>query len=212
MKKVWGLIGTIMLLFTMYQVATTYAKYTNAATATVEKGAGAWVVKVNNQNIVNSNGTATTFNINSLTYPSNGQFVAQNKMAPGTNGYFDILIDPTGCSVAIRFDVILDVASLDIIDSIKFSSACRVVNNVEVSEGIVQTGVNTYSGIISLEDVKNAVPTTVRFYIEWEEKGTTTADDADSQLGLVRGNVTSLPVRVEASQYLGETLQQVNNT
>lgn len=212
MKKTWILIGTIMLLFTLYQVAITYAKYTNTATATVEKGAGAWVVKVNNQNIVNSNGTSTAFNISSLTYPSSSQYVAQNKMAPGTNGYFDIIIDPAGCSVAIRYDVTLNVASLNIIDSIKFSSVCRVVNNTEVSSGIVQTGPNTYSGIISLADVKNSVPTTVRVYLEWEEKGTAAGDAADSQLGLVRGNVTSLPVIVEASQYLGETLEPVNNT
>lgn len=208
MKKTWILIGTIMLLYTLYQVAISYAKYSNTASATVEKQAGAWIVKVNNQNIVNSSGTATTFNINNLTYPSSSQYVAQNKMAPGTNGYFDIIIDPTGCSVAIRYDVKLDVESLDIIDSIKFSSAYRVVNNTEVSEGIIETDENTYSGIISLADVKNSVPTTVRFYLEWEEKGSAAADAADSELGLVRGNITSLPVKVEVSQYLGETLVQ----
>ena len=59
MRKTWILIGTIMLLFTIYQVATSYAKYSNTATATVEKQAGAWIVKVNNQNIVNASGMAT---------------------------------------------------------------------------------------------------------------------------------------------------------
>lgn len=51
MRKIWILIGICMLLFTVFQIASTYAKYTTEATATTEKQAGAWVIKVNNETI-----------------------------------------------------------------------------------------------------------------------------------------------------------------
>lgn len=54
MKKTWIFMGMLMLLLTIYQVGATYAKYTTSATASVEKQAGAWVIKVNNSDISNS--------------------------------------------------------------------------------------------------------------------------------------------------------------
>ena len=204
MKKTWILVGIIMLIVTSYEIIKSYAKYVTEGEAVAEKQAGAWVIKVNDTNISNSN-NSTTFNINNLVYPSN-QYVVEGKMAPSSTGYFDIIIDPTGSSVAVRFDVTLDVQNLNIIDSLGFTNAYRVVNGVETSTGITQTGTNTYSGIISLNDVQNAVQTTVRFYLGWDEVETEEGDIADSQIGLTQNSSTYLPVRVDISQYLGEQL------
>lgn len=204
MRKTWILVGIIMLIVTSYEIIKSYAKYVSEGEAVAEKQAGAWVIKVNDTNISNSN-NSTTFNINNLVYPSN-QYVVEGKMAPSSTGYFDIIIDPTGSSVAVRFDVTLDVQNLNIIDSLGFTNAYRVVNGVETSTGITQTGTNTYSGIISLNDVQNAVQTTVRFYLGWDEVETEEGDIADSQIGLTQNSSTYLPVRVDISQYLGEQL------
>lgn len=204
MKKTWILVGLIMLIITSYEIIKSYAKYVSEGEAVATKQAGEWVIKVNNTDISNSN-NSTTFNISNLVYPSN-QYVVEGKMAPSSTGYFDIVIDPTGSSVAVRFDVTLDVQSLNIIDSLGFTNAYRVVNGVETSQGITQTGTNTYSGIISLSDVENEVQTTLRFYLGWEEEETDEGDVADSQIGLTQNQVTNLPVRVDISQYLGESL------
>ena len=205
MRRTWIIIGIIMLLFTMAQIISTYAKYTTGATATVQKQAGAWVIKVNNEDITLNNGLQKTFNINGLTYPEN-EYVVENKLAPASSGYFDIVIDPTGSSVAIRFDVTLDVQNLNAFDSIRFTSAYRVVNGEEVSQGIVKTGTNTYSGVISLNDVRNEVASTIRFYIGWDEEETDEGDESDSELGSLKDVTTSLPVNVVVTQYLGETI------
>ena len=204
MKKTWILVGIVMLLFTSYQIATSYAKYTAEAEGTAEKQSGAWVIKINDNDISNSN-SETTFNIDELVFPEN-EFVVEGKLAPASNGYFDVVIDPTGSSVAVRFDVTLDVSGLNVYDSINFTAAYRVINGEEVSEGIVQTGENTYSGIISLNDVKNNVASTVRFYLGWEENETEEGDTQDSELGSIMDLSTNLPVRVTVSQYLGEEL------
>lgn len=204
MKRIYTLLGILMLLFTFYQVATSYAKYIAEATAVVEKQAGAWAIKVNNTDISNSN-SETTFNVDNLIFPESA-FVAENKLAPGANGYFEIVIDSTGSSVAVRYDVTLVVDNLNIIDSIRFTKACILVDGEEVEEGIIKTGENTYSGVISLEDVTNEVQTTLRFYIGWEELENGQGDAADTELGLIKDISTNIPVDVVVTQYLGEPI------
>ena len=204
MKRTYTLLGIIMLIFTFYQIATSYAKYIAEATAVVEKQAGAWAIKVNNTDISNSN-SETTFNVDNLIFPESA-FVAENKLAPGANGYFEIVIDSTGSSVAVRYDVTLVVDNLNIIDSIRFTKACIVVDGEEVEEGIIKTGDNTYSGVISLEDVTNEVQTTLRFYIGWEELENGQGDIADTELGLIKDISTNIPVDVVVTQYLGEPI------
>ena len=204
MKRTYTLLGIIMLIFTFYQIATSYAKYIAEATAVVEKQAGAWAIKVNDTDISNSN-SETTFNVDNLIFPESA-FVAENKLAPGANGYFEIVIDSTGSSVAVRYDVTLVVDNLNIIDSIRFTKACIVVDGEEVEEGIIKTGDNTYSGVISLEDVTNEVQTTLRFYIGWEELENGQGDIADTELGLIKDISTNIPVDVVVTQYLGEPI------
>lgn len=206
MRKTWILVGIVMLLFTSYQIAKTYAKYTTEATATAEKQAGAWVIKINDNDISNSN-SETTFDIDELIFPES-EFVVEGKLAPAASGYFDVVIDPTGSSVAVRFDVSLDLSGLSEFDAINFTAAYRVVNGEEVSAGMVRTADHTYSGVISLADVTNGVPSTMRFYIGWEEEETEEGDESDTQLGNLKDISTELPVNVVISQYSGETLEE----
>ena len=206
MKKVWILIGMIMILFTIYEVATSYAKYTSEATATADKEIGAWVVKVNQTDIASASAT-TAFTIDSLTYTST-QNVMPGKMAPSSSGYFDIVIDPTDCSVAIKYDATLDFSALNISDAINFDSVYKVVQDEETAQGIIRTGENTYSGIIGLSDVTNGVPTKLRFYVTWSEDGTETNDEADSALGMGASTSISIPVNIVVTQYTGEQITE----
>ncbi len=204
MKKVYILIGLIMISFTIYEMATSFAKYTSEATATAEKQAGAWVIEVNDQDVSSRNSTKQ-FQIDSLTYPSN-DYVLENKIAPSSSGYFDIIINPTGSSVAIRYDVTIDLTALNISDAINFESANELGDNNQLIP-LIRTGANTYTGVIDLETVENEEETTARFYLSWDEDLTGTNDAADSLLGVSRTiSNLSLPVSVVFSQYSGETI------
>ena len=204
MKKIYILISLIMIFFMIYQVTQSYAKYTSQGIANVQQQAGAWVIEINDSDISSRNSTRE-FQINSLTYTSN-QYVLANKIAPSTSGYFEIVIDPSGSSVAVRYDVTLDLTELDDVDAINFDSAYTVVNGVETA-GVVRTGEYTYSGTISLSDVIANNTTTARFYIAWEDDGTGQNDAEDSRLGVSREiQDLELPITVVVSQYTGETL------
>ena len=73
---------------------------------------------------------------------------------------------------------------------------------------MVRTADHTYSGVISLDDVKNGIPSTMRFYIGWEEDDTEEGDESDTHLGNLKDVTTELPVNVVISQYSGETLEE----
>lgn len=204
MKKVWILSALIMLLITLYQINNTYAKYFTKAEGIVEETIGAWVVKVNGTNI--ATGTdIQNFTIKDLKYNSN-DYVLEGKIAPGLLGYFDIEIDATEASVAVRYDITINFEQLDISDSINFAKLVRVVDGVENQQGITKTGTSTYTGIVTLEDIDAKKTNTVRVYLEWEDDGTGTNDAADSVLGTNKDIQVSIPVEIKASQYLGEEI------
>lgn len=208
MKKIWILSSLIMILITFYQINQTYAKYSSQAKGTVEEEIGAWIVKINGKNIATEE-EVQNFTINQLNYNSNN-YVAEGKIAPGLLGYFDIEIDATEASVAVRYDVKIDFASLDISDAINFSKLVKVVDGIESEEGITKTDVSTYTGVVSIEDIDAGKINTVRVYIGWDDDGTGQNDEADSILGSQKDIQVSIPVELKANQYLGEEIIEYN--
>ncbi len=204
MRKIWILSALIMLLITLYQINSAYAKYSTEAEGIVEETIGAWIVKVNNTNIA-TEADVQNFTIDALTYNSN-DYVLEGKIAPGLLGYFDITIDATEASVAVRYDVTIDFSKLNISDSIKFTKLVTVVDGVESEEGIIQTDESTYTGVVSLEDILAGKTNTLRVYLSWEDDGTGINDEEDSMLGTNKDIQVSIPVQVKASQYLGEEI------
>ena len=87
----------VTMMFTMCFVGGTFAKYTSSATGTDNANVAKWDIKVNNNNIT----TSDTFNFNLFNTvndtkdgnpetdmrPNDGTIIA-----PGTRGYFDIVI------------------------------------------------------------------------------------------------------------------------
>ena len=204
MRKIWILLTLIMILITAYQINTTYAKYFTEAQGIVEETIGAWIVKINGTNIA-TEADIQTFTINDLNYNSN-DYVLDGKIAPGLLGYFDVVIDATGASVAVRYDVTIDFDKLDISDSIRFAKLVKVVNGLEDETGIVQTAENTYTGTISLADIEAGTTNTIRVYLGWRDDGTGVNDAEDSILGTTKDIQVAIPVEVKASQYLGEEI------
>lgn len=209
MKKIWILSALIMILITFYQISQTYAKYSSQAKGTVEETIGAWIVKINGENIATEE-EVKTFTIEQLNYNSNNN-VKEGKIAPGLLGYFDIIIDATEASVAVRYDVKIDFASLDISNAINFSKLVKVVDGVESSEGIIKIEENVYTGVVSLDDIKAGKTNTLRVYIEWTDNQTGENDEADSVLGMQKDIQVSIPVELKAMQYLGEELKEYNS-
>ena len=209
MRKTWLLIGLIMIIFTAYEITSSYAKYTAEAEGTAEEYAGAWTISINNSDIVTGNGPHT-FNISNVTFLPN-PYIEAGFMGPSSIGYFEIVIDPSGSDTAVRYDISIDSTDFVINDSIKIDSVCIMDNGVEDDTEITRTTADTYTGVISLAEVNNGDTKTARVYIVWTDEGEN--DVGDTVIGDERDIQLDLPISVVVSQYLGETITayQENN-
>ena len=182
-----------MLGITIYNIGSSFALFESDITVISQANTGAWNVLVNNTDITGSTTTFTVSNINI----SGSNHVIANRMAPGTNAYFDINIVPTGTEVSLRYDIIFDFSLL---------SASIVVDDiVELNNRtLVRTGEYTYSGIITLDEIEAGVTSNVRVSIEWENNESN--NDIDTEIGKNVSGSISIPVQVNVIQYLGEQL------
>ena len=208
MKKVFKILSLVMLILTILKIGDTYSKYfTKANTATLSQDIGKWVIKVNNMNIYSSSGESVEFDVDKFTDFSNPDaeegaeaVSAADKISPGTEGYTDIVIDPTGTDVAVRYDIEIDLTGV---------SNLAIVARLEMASGentLIRTGENTYSGIISLADVQNEEKATVRCFVKWVDDESN--NETDSELGNTLNQTLSLAANVTVTQYLGEEITE----
>ena len=104
-KKILTLSVLVLLLAVCF---TTYAIYKSSATGTGSVDAAAWVVSVNDTDIVANN----TFTLGNITWatPRVGQ---NNTIAPGDHGTVDITIDADGSEVAVDYAITIDTTAVN---------------------------------------------------------------------------------------------------
>ena len=102
MKKLLYFSFIALAIVSLIYLANTYALLETNAKAGITEDVGKWQIKINNTDI--SQGLSNSFNINDFVYTDNAN-VDDNVIAPGRKGYFDIIIDPTGTDVSIRYDI-----------------------------------------------------------------------------------------------------------
>lgn len=201
MKKIILIIICIIsILSTIIIFFSTYSKYTEDAQATVENPVGKWIIKLNNTNI--TQGVAQDFLINNIVMDEN-ENVIDGKLAPGRSGYFDIEIDPEGTQVAVRYDITLNKENMT-------NEEIQITNIQELNGNtLTRTAENTYTGVISIEDVENGEVNTIRVSIEWNNNELN--NEIDSETGKNANSVLEIPITVNASQYVGENIVEFNN-
>lgn len=200
MKKVFKILTLIMLIFTILKIGDTYAKYyAQAHTATLSQEVGKWVIKVNEMDIYSESGESVEFQVNNLDNFSNPD-AAPDKISPSSTGYVDIVIDPTGTDVAVRYDIQLDLTG---VPNLAIEARLEMASGANT---LVKTGENTYSGTISLAEIQAGNTANIRCYVTWNNDET--KNDEDSAIGIgTRANV-SLSASVTVTQYLGEEISE----
>lgn len=195
-KKILYFICGLCLSMTIFMVIDSYGLFESKNVLNVDSNIAKWNVFINGTDI-KKNETFIVDKINLI----NNDNVLEGKMAPGSKGYFDIVIDPTDTDTSIRYDISFDFSSLN--DKI-------VVSGIEeiTSGNLVRTGKNTYSKVITLNEIKNAITNTIRVYIKWDNSD----DESDSAIGSVINNFINVPVTIAAYQYLGEKIDIYNES
>ena len=145
------------IVFSMYAYAKYKTTLTGNGTATVAK----WSFKVNGQ-------TQTIPDIDLATTMKKVNNVAENKLAPGTEGSFDLNLDATGSEVAIDYNIKLVVTEKP--TNLRFYTDSSYTKEIASTDGVMNV-----SGVMSLEEIKTIQTKTI--YWKWAyQTGTATND------------------------------------
>lgn len=192
-SKILYITCAIMIFVTIYEITNTYGLFESNINMDVDSKLATWNILINDTNI----GKSETFNIDNF-ISEEDRTVASGKIAPGTSGYFNINIDPSTTQVSIRYDLTFDFSKLDNLFTI---------TKVEEKNGynLIKTGPNTYSNVITLNEIKENKTNNIRVHIKWNNNEEN--NDKDTEIGLTENNTLNIPVSITVLQYSGEKIE-----
>lgn len=174
-------------LFYLYSKGT-YTAYETKTEGRITPSIAKWNIKVDGFTVTSSE--VKTIGLSNITWNSNN--AVSNKAVPGSTGVAKITIDPVDTDVAIKYT--LEVIDKDI-DDTKFLDVIDIYDN---NNTLIQTGVNTYVGIITLDDLKVKELT---LNVEWP-----LGEDIDPTSSEVNSSSNFLLINFLVEQYKGETI------
>ena len=158
-KYIIIILGFISLLLCLFFIQESYAKYVSSADERATMSIARWKILVNNEDIRN-NSTAEMI-INPV-FPGN-ENMAENIIAPTSEGYFDLIIDAREADVSFEYkievgvnensivkDLIATKYSIDGGNTIAFASNNKIIKNTVLHR-----------------DNNNVI--TIRVYIMWND-------------------------------------------
>lgn len=197
-KRFFIILTVMMLCFTIYLVSKTYAVFYSEGQADLNMKLAIWDIKVNNQDI--TKGTSKNFTITDFNILENSN-VKSGKIAPGTTGSFDILINPTDTQVSIRYDLSIDSDKLE-----EYQIQIDSISEISNSNKLTKTGKNTYTGIIPLSKINGNYNNDIRIVFKWDNNEAN--NEKDTNIASVANSKTNIPITLTFSQYLNETISE----
>jgi hypothetical protein len=197
MRKWLIILFVILLSITAYELSVSFALFESEKEFAVNSAIGKWEISVNDDMINETN----TFSITNVKVNSDSN-VREDYFAPGTNGYFDIVIDPNDTDVSVYYEI---VCRTDYITNSQIS--LTRIQNVGKPD-LINVAPYTYAGVIPLADIKNGDITTIRFYVTWANNDNN--NETDSLYGSSSSNF-EIPIEITFRQYLGETISPMSN-
>ncbi len=184
MKK---LIFVLALCLLSINFIGTFSLFESNIKAPVEAKLAGWSIKVNNNLI----GEQSEFIIDDIIWENN-ENIKDGKTAPGAVGYFDLEIVPEDVDVAFTYEFIVDKNA--------YENGNFKILSIETEDSI-EMEENKYSGMFSLEDIKNNKVSKVRFNLIWENNEENNELDSE-YIGIDK--IINIPITINFSQYLGQ--------
>ena len=186
----------IILLLCLAYIGTkfTFSLYESNLDTDVSGNISDIKLKINNVNIVNNTGDISEVVVTDITWTSTSH-TRVGKISPGATGTFNLRLDPYGSQIAILY-------RFTFIDKTIDSNKILTFTDIRASNGnVIRTGVNEYSGIISLADINNSQTITLNIDFEYTDEEDMEPFTEDSE------NLDDFfTINFEALQYNGETL------
>ena len=209
MKKLLTILVLIMLIISLFQIARMYAIYKDQLQGDYTNLLGVWSIKVNDTDIT-SGSDNLTFNMTeeNLTYIDSSHVKSQ-KMAPGTQAYFDIVIDPTNTDVSIiytlnmKFDEIekTKMKLIKVENYFKKNGETEQIENTDIKTTLDS---HEHQAIIPINKINDKYLDHIRLYFEWENDESN--NENDTEVGSTVNAKISIPLEINFKQYTGEVI------
>ena len=164
MKKKTDAIFLILFIAVLgfsliYLFQSSYAKYRRNTETNIQGRIASWDIKINNESI--NNGTTLTNTITPVIDAN--QYVKEGTIAPGSTGYFDLVIDATNVDVDFTYTITGEVSEDTPLTDLKLTG--YKLNNGNL---ITYNGTTGITGDIPM----NTSTTNLRIYFEWVDDAT----------------------------------------
>lgn len=178
-----GLLALVLTLVTASLVSGTFAKYVTTVNGTGTVTVAKWNVAVNNDASTESNDYESSFNILNTATTN----VTAGKVAPGTNGSFNLQYNTNGSEVAHKVKINLTAISL----------ASDLPQLVLYKDSAFKTPIalsNTGTDIVSTDTIAEGgttSPVTVTVYWRWEFENEVDLEDTTDGIAAEDYDVTA---------------------
>lgn len=214
-KKVNTIIILSFLFILILGGSYAYSKYKSEVSGNASASVAKWNISVNGCNIVDKDketencfdttvdeesGIVTinkNFNIGNIKYNSNDNpNIVDNKIGPGSSGYFDINIKPNDTGVSIKYKLKINLNVIN--DSLKIY---RSNPNTEEKIPLEEEG---FEKIIKYSENNKNYSEVIRIYVDWENDPNGKNDKVDTEIGTSDSiPVLDIPVLIEFEQFKG---------
>lgn len=157
-KTIYSLLVIFSLTLCVFFITESYAKYLTSTEGNAKMNVARWKIIVNNEDIKNNSSLTTQI---TPTFLGNDN-IAENVIAPTSEGYFDLIIDATEADVSFKYNIDIEVDENSSVQDLKISKF------VIDEEEIIPTD-NTYSIERQVLHRDNTQIINIRVYIYWDD-------------------------------------------
>ena len=177
----------VFCLSITYLFQTSYAKYRKQIAGELNADIASWIIKVNNEDITESrtleNEIIPIFDAN--------QYVKANTIAPGSTGYFDIIIETVNVDVDYNVEIVDSKEATDLQD--------LILKQYELNDSGTRVTITDHT--FSQDFNKNTERTKIRFYFEWDDNpATETMDNQDDTSYQLDNDTTKITLAIKFKQ------------
>lgn len=193
-KSIIQIVVVMVLVFgSLYYLYSkgTYTAYETLTNGKITPNMAKWNISVDGFKVTSSD--VQTIGLSNITWNSSN--AVNGKALPGSTGTAKAIIDPMDTDVAIKY-------TFEIIDkSVDDTKFLKVTNINDNGNNLIRVGENVYTGIFSLDDIKNKVKKELVLDVEWP-----LGEDVDPTSEEVNSSINFLVINFSVEQYKGEAI------
>lgn len=193
-KSIIQIVVVMVLVFgSLYYLYSkgTYTAYETLTNGKITPNMAKWNISVDGFKVTSSD--VQTIGLSNITWNSSN--AVNGKALPGSTGTVKITIDPLDTDVAIKY-------TFEIVDkNVDDTKFLKVTNINDNGNNLIRVGENVYTGIFSLDDIKNKVKKELVLDVEWP-----LGEDVDPTSEEVNSSINFLVINFTVEQYKGEAI------